>query len=62
MIGVGWGGNLGGGNLNIMNQWGNQKKREGQILKFRWGKQKGWNTIFDSNLAGRKILEETMIR
>ena len=52
---------LGGGNLNIINQWGNHKKGGvDQILKFQWGGAKGGGgMISDSNLVGR-ILEETM--
>ena len=50
---------LGGGNLNIINQWGNHKKGGGgQTLKFQWGDKRGaWNMISDSNdFSGRKNL------
>ena len=39
-----------GGNLNIINQWGNHKKWGGggdQIFKVQWGEAKKGDTIFD---------------
>ena len=51
-------GNFGrGGNLNIVNQWGEPQKGGGdQICKVQWGEAKGGgrNTIFDLNLVGGK--------
>ena len=51
---------LGVGNLNIINQWWEQQKGGTKFWNFSRGKQKGGNRIFDSNLVGWKILEETM--
>ena len=51
---------LGVGNLNIINQWGEPQKGGTKFWHFFGGKQERWNTIFDSNLVGWKILEETM--
>ena len=51
---------LGVGNLNIINQWGEPQKGRTKFWNFSRGKQKEGNTIFDSNLVGWKILEETM--
>ena len=51
---------LGVGNLNIINQWGEPQKGGTKFWNFRVGEAKGGNTIFDSNLVGWKILEETM--
>ena len=51
-----------GGNLNIINQWGNHKKWGGggdQIFKVQWGEAKKGDTIFDLNLVWGS-LEETM--
>ena len=56
-----------GGNLDIINQWGEPQKRWN--WKFQRG-NRGWGgegegkrgyTIFDSNLVGGKILKETMV-
>ena len=55
-----------GGNLNIINQWGEPQKEEGnQIFKVQWGgggEQKGGITIFDLNFLNLVVgtLEETM--
>ena len=50
-----------GGNLNIINQWGEPKKEgENQIVKVQKGEAKGGITIFDLNLLVGKTLEETM--
>ena len=50
-----------GGNLNIINQWGEPKKEgENQIVKVQKGEAKGGIAIFDLNLLVGKTLEETM--
>ena len=50
-----------GGNLNIINQWGKPQNVGGtKFSNSGGGKQKGGDMIFDSNLVGEKILEETM--
>ena len=54
---------LGGGDLNVINQWGEPEKGVDQIFKVQWAEAKGAGgiTIFDLNLVGGKILEETML-
>ena len=49
--------------LNIKNQWGGDHKKGGiKFWNFIGGKQKGGDTIFDSNLVGGgEILEETVL-
>ena len=44
--------------MNIINQEGGPNF---QISSNIWRKAKEWNTIFDSNLVGGKIFEETMV-
>ena len=55
-----------GGNLNIINHWGEPQKGGGgaKFLKLSGGKQKGGIMIFDLNLVGGGgggTLEETMV-
>ena len=51
---------LGVENLNIISKWGEPQKGGTKFWNFSEGMQKRGNTIFDSNLVGWKILEETM--
>ena len=54
-----------GGNLNIINQWGEPQKGGSQILKFQWGEEKGGGEgghDFWHKFSGGEILEETMVR
>ena len=47
--------------MNIINQWGKPQNVGGtKFSNSGGGKQKGGDMIFDSNLVGEKILEETM--
>ena len=50
-----------GGNLNIINQWGNHKKGGGdKFFKFSGGEQKWGEHDFWLKFSGEKALEETM--
>ena len=54
---------LGGGNLNIINLWGNHKKRGNQIFEVQWGEAKGGgNTTFDLKLVGEKPWRKLWVR
>ena len=56
----GWGG---GGELEYHKSMGEPQKRGEANFEISVGvSKKGWNTLFDSNLARGKILEETMIK
>ena len=52
---------LGGGNLNIINHWGNRKKGEPNF-EISLGKQKGEDLIFDSNLVRGKSWRKLCIK
>ena len=48
----------GGGNLNIINQWGDPQKKGEPNCEISVGGSKAGDMIFDSNLVRGKILEE----